>query len=154
MKKILIALSMMVIPLTAHAQSGGEKVVQDAADELKPAFCANDLKQAIQIVEGCYTKVDEDSKKYNMNQCVAEDIFVMSIISEKRKKYLNNLQTDPYANSTFANNTSIALRWSKHPNFVSNITDSNDAKNIGYRITKDIINALKPEGCLNLDKLK
>lgn len=27
MKKIFIALSMMVIPLTAHAQSGGEKVV-------------------------------------------------------------------------------------------------------------------------------
>lgn len=57
----------MVIPLTAHAQSGGEKVVQAAADDLKPAFCKNSIPNAIKIVEDCYAKVDEDSEKYNMN---------------------------------------------------------------------------------------
>ncbi|WP_271828671.1 hypothetical protein [Commensalibacter communis] len=155
MKKIAMALSLVLFPLTAQAQSGGDQVIQAAADELKPAFCANNLKQAIQIVEGCYAKVDEDSEKYNMNQCVIEDIFVVGIMAVKRKQYVDNFQTDPYANLDFDDNTNAASRWLKHPSFISNIiTNVEKMKQLGYRVGEGVGGNLKQENCLDFENLK
>ncbi|MDI2091823.1 hypothetical protein [Commensalibacter oyaizuii] len=154
MKKIIVALSLVLLPSTAHAQSGGDQVIQAAADELKPAFCANDLKQAIQIVEGCYAKVDEDSEKYNMNQCVIEDLAVVVTIKKKQQQYINNYQTDPYSSLDFIQTKSIAMRASKHPNFMSNLVESNDVKNAGLTAVIKTVKILMKENCLDLDKLQ
>lgn len=155
MRKIFFMTSILFLPLSAYGQTEvSNATIQSAANELKPALCKNDLKQAIQIVEDCYAKVDEDSEKYNMNQCVTEDMFVLSVIKYKQKQYMSNSQIDPYANLEFANINNAGVRWLKHPSFINRVTDSQDAQKIGYQVTKDVINILKQENCWNLDKLK
>lgn len=155
MQKLFLIASLALLPLTAHAQSGGDQVIQAAADELKPAFCANDLKQAIQIVEGCYAKVDEDSEKYNMNQCVIEDLFVFGVVKMKQKQYTNNFQTDPYANLDYVKPININLRISKHPSFMAGIiNDQETQQQMGDQIGRGISKILRQENCLDPEKLK
>lgn len=158
MKKIFIALSMMVIPLTAHAQSDGEQVVQDAANDLKPAFCENSIPNAIKIVENCYANVDADSAHEKMNQCIIEDMTVVFTIKQKQQQYLNNYQTDPYSNLDFMQKQNIMMRQLKHPSFFNSMTETgNTPQAVGEIVMKayvKIIERLKQEGCVDLDKLK
>lgn len=145
---------MMTIPLTAHAQSGGEKVVQAAADDLKPAFCENSISNAIKIVEDCYAKVDADPENSNMNQCVMEDSVVVTVIFTKQKQYLRNYMTSPYANLPFMQRENLVARVHKHPNFMSNVTLSQDAKDASKAAGIKVLMLLDKEGCFNPDKLK
>ncbi|CAI3943334.1 unnamed protein product [Commensalibacter communis] len=149
-----MALSLVLFPLTAQAQSGREQVVQAVTNDLKPAFCANDLKQAMQIVEGCYAKVDQDSEKYNMNQCVLEDIMVIGAIKKKQKQYLTNYMPDPYAHLDFIQPVNVGLRVGKHPNSFTDAGSSEEMKKTFIEDVSTIIDNMKQENCFDLDKLK
>lgn len=154
MKKLFWIVSLALLPLTAHAQSGGDQVLQAAADELKPAFCANDLKKAIPIVEKCYESVDQGVENSNINQCVIEDLFVFGVIKMKQKQYTNNFQTDPYVKLSYAQNAQLGLRLSKHPNFTDNLINSKDKEQIGGKIAIKMATTLQRDNCFDLDKIK
>lgn len=154
MKKFFITLSVMVLPFTAYAQSGGQQVLQDAANSLKPAFCANNLSNAIKIVEACYAKVDAKSEGSNMNQCVMEDVVVIGAIRQKQKQYLSNYMADPYAKLPFIQEENIGMRIMKHPNFMSNVAESEEAEDAGAEAATEIFSILKSDGCVDFDKLK
>lgn len=155
MKKIAIVLSLALFPFTAHAQVQiSDEVIQNAANDLKPAFCANDLKQATQIVEGCYAKVDEDREHENINQCVVEDIFLMSVFVIKEKQYLDKAQRDPYADLEFIKMKNYVGRITKYPSLMTNITGFSGMKQVGEMVGGKVAKILLYENCLNLNKLK
>lgn len=142
------------MPLSAYAQiEVSDTVIQKAANDLKPALCKNSVEQVIQIIEGCYATVDEDSENNNMNLCVVEDYFVMNIINAQKEVYLNNFKTDPYVNSDYAKNVNFIYRLSKHPNFTNSFTKKEDAQKVEKRVTTNIINILKEDRCYDPDIL-
>ncbi|MDI2091822.1 hypothetical protein [Commensalibacter oyaizuii] len=154
-KKIFIVLSLALFPFAAYAQNQiSDEVIQNAAYDLKPAFCANDLKQAIQIVERCYAKVDEDPEHKNINQCVTEDIFLMSVFIIKRKQYFDKAQTDPYAGLEFAKMKNYVGRITKYPSFIMDIKRGSGMKQVGETGGGKIAKILKQDNCWNLNKLK
>ncbi|MDI2091821.1 hypothetical protein [Commensalibacter oyaizuii] len=155
MKKFIMVLLMMLFPLTIYASSGEDQVIQAAADELQPAFCANDLKQAIQIVERCYLQVDRDGQHRNMNQCVAADIVVAYIINHKQKEYFDVYNKDPY--SAFMDSKNISDRTSKYPNFLDQIQEADDDMKviaIYDKVSLDVTAILKQKGCFDFYNLK
>lgn len=80
---------------------------------------------------------------------------MFGMVKAKQTQYLDNFQTDPYANLDYANNTNAAIRWSRYPSFISNhITNVQDMKQIGHKIVENVIGILDKEGCLNMNKLK
>lgn len=98
--------------------------------------------------------MDEDSEKYNMNQCVMEDIVVIEAIDIKGKQYIDNYQVNPYASLDFATNANFGEHLLKHPNFTSNSIQSEDARNAARSARIKVISILKQDGCFDIDKFK
>lgn len=98
--------------------------------------------------------MDEDSEKYNMNQCVMEDIVVIEAIDRKGKQYIDNYQVNLYASLDFATNTNFGERLLQHPNFTSNSIQSEDARNAARSARIKVISILKQDGCFDIDKFK
>lgn len=61
---------------------------------------------------------------------------------------------DPYAKLPFIQFENIGMRVLQHPNFMSNLPLSQDAKDAGKAAATEIVNILRNDGCVDLDKLK
>lgn len=75
-------------------------------------------------------------------------------IFEKRKGYVNNFQVDPYASIGFAQPENAVIRTLKHPNFISNIYNDEQRKQIITKAIVEVSLILQKENCLDFDKLK
>lgn len=158
-KKIWSLLMMVCLPFAAHAQIPlSDMVIHNAVNDLKPALCANNLQEAMQKVEDCYTKVDVDHTHQAMNQCVLEDILVMTAIKQQARYSASKNISDSYLNSDFMKKINIQARIHKYPNFMLNSENPEEPKKNALKIlmvsTMKMVFALKQESCFNPQLMK
>ncbi|MDI2113955.1 hypothetical protein [Commensalibacter nepenthis] len=101
-KKILVILPILSLPLTAIAQNTPEKlpgnITNTITDKFAPVVCREGLKRAIEEVQKCYKNTP--AKYLQIEQCMVADIAITvlaNIDNETRKKYdLPIKYTTPY----------------------------------------------------------
>lgn len=153
MKKMLFLTSLLLLPLSAYAQTEvSEVTIQNAANALKPALCKNDLSQAIEIVQDCYKNLhglDIDKA----NQCVIEDFTVNSLVEMQRKKAVSQGEAEPFAGNAFVNPDNIQVRLIKYENSYSYGNQSSEVMHQKlYNDTMRVAFALDRDNCFTIGK--
>ncbi|MDI2091820.1 hypothetical protein [Commensalibacter oyaizuii] len=154
MKKIVLALSLVIVPLTAKAQTEvSDEIIQNAAEELKPALCNNDLRKAIGITQDCY-KASRHAEIDKINQCVLEDFMTSGLVKMKRTKAEKNGETDPYSDIEFVNPDNVKLRLIKYRNSYSYDNKASEImRKKLYNDTMRVALVLHKGGCFNPNEI-
>lgn len=91
MKKLLLTLPLLVIPLTAMAQNKPDQMpnttIEAAKKRFMPILCKQGPKAVADAVYDCYQKTSKNSPEYD--QCVIGDAFVSSSIANYNKRAAN-----------------------------------------------------------------
>lgn len=150
MRKILFLTTILFLPLSAYAQiEVSDEIIQKALDDLKPAFCKNDLKQAMQVVLECYEKVDTSNNGKDANQCILEDIATLGAIKYQFGRNTTGLYSD------FVKPENIKARTTKYSSlFMSDNAVSQDKLSKLTVGTAKLLLTLQKEKCFDPSKLK
>lgn len=103
-KKILLTLTIIGLPLTAVAQEQPQKlpanITNAASDKFAPIICHQGLDKAIQEVQKCYQNTPE--KYLQIEQCMVADAAVLMMTNinnqNNKKLHLPIKYTTPYIN--------------------------------------------------------
>lgn len=102
MKKLLLALPLLTLPLTAMAQDKQATMPQSIIDAAKkrfePAFCSNDVSKMTKIVYDCYMNIAYDPSDLQYQECILGDQFLSIILNIKKKHAQEEGKADPYPN--------------------------------------------------------
>lgn len=116
MKKLLLALSMIALPLTAMAADKPDRMsdatIDAAVKQFGPSFCAktvDGIKEAAEKVYDCYQKTPKDSSDYEV--CFLGDNAVNTITSRIRDKTNALGKENPFQNIVFFSEDNFAKRF-------------------------------------------
>lgn len=153
MRKILFLTSILLLPLSAYAQTEvSDTIIQKAANDLKPAFCKSDLGKAIEIVKECYNNT-QPLNIDKTNQCVIEDFTVNGLVQMQRKKAATNGDPEPFAGNEFFNPDNIQVRLIKYENSYSYGNQSSEVMHKKlYNDTMRVALALDRDNCFTIGK--
>lgn len=115
MNKKLLALPILILPLTAMAQGKPEKmsntVIETAVDRFVPLICKKGLNAAIQEVQKCYK--DTLATYPEIEQCLVSDFFVVIITNIKNQNDIKSNDPIRYPTS-YINLNQYAQRIEKY----------------------------------------
>lgn len=133
MKKLLLALSIIALPLTAMAADKPDRMsdatIDAAVKQFGPSFCAktvDGIKEAAEKVYDCYQKTPKDSPDYEI--CFLGDGAVTSIIRPLTEKAEALGKTNPFEKITFFSNPNITIRTKEKYKFPKYKNYTNEEK--------------------------
>jgi len=146
MKKLLLAFSIIALPLTAMAADKPDRMsdatIDAAVKKFGPSFCAktvDGIKEAAEKVYDCYQKTPKDSP--DLEICFLGDEAVSAIIQPLRRKTEALGKINPFENITFFTDSKILERVEKMRNFpkYKSYTDEEETE---YQVKsiKDFVN--------------
>lgn len=100
MKKLLLALPILTLPLTAMAQDKPTVMPKETLDaaikQFKPAFCSDDVSKMAKAVYDCYINVGYDATDSQYQKCLIADVSLSSTFDTDRKTAKREGKPDPY----------------------------------------------------------
>ncbi|EHD14272.1 hypothetical protein CIN_02040 [Commensalibacter intestini A911] len=153
MKKLLLALSIIALPLTAMAADKPDRMsdatIDAAVKKFGPSFCAktvNGIKDAAEKVYDCYQKTPKDSP--NLEICFLGDGAVRSIIRPLTEKAEALGKTNPFEKITYFSKPNITKRIEEKYNFPKYKNYTNEEK-LDYQVNSIRLFANKANASCN-----
>lgn len=118
MKRLLLALTVLALPLTTHAQTQQKRVsaeiTQQAIAEFVPATCRNGLDGFYNEVEQCYMKTNDNDPA--IEKCMLGDMTLMVNVHQMQKQSAKLGSEDYTKNIKFVTKDSWRKRFNHYFN--------------------------------------
>lgn len=118
MNRLLLALTVLALPLTTHAQTQKKEVspeiIQEAVKTYVPALCEDGVKGFAEAVKQCYLTTDEKDPK--IEKCMLGDMLVGTFARRIRKQAEKLGDDDPTKDNTFISDKSWTKRFNHYFN--------------------------------------